>query len=45
MNPTGSPKRPYTRPSLRIYGDLREITLSSLTDNMNDRGSSSQSMT
>ena len=44
MNPT-EPRRAYARPTLRVYGDLRELTLTSLTQNMNDPGNSSQSMT
>jgi hypothetical protein len=38
-------RRPYTPPSLRVYGDLRVVTLSNLTMNMNDKGSGSQTMT
>ncbi|HEX2201926.1 MAG TPA: hypothetical protein VHG91_01445 [Longimicrobium sp.] len=40
-----APKRPYARPALRVYGDLREVTLTSLTNNMNDPGNSSQTRT
>jgi hypothetical protein len=37
--------RPYEKPRLKVYGDLREITLTSLTSNMNDPGNSSTSKT
>lgn len=43
--PTPPPKRPYTRPSLRVYGDLREVTLTSISMNMNDPGNSSSTRT
>lgn len=36
---------PYERPRLTIYGDLRTVTLTNLTKNMNDPGNSSTSMT
>lgn len=39
------PRRPYTPPCLVIYGDLRAVTLTNLTMNMNDPGNSSTSMT
>lgn len=46
MNPIPStPRRSYARPSLRVYGDLRDVTLTSLTQNMNDPSNSSQTMT
>ena len=38
-------RRPYSRPRLAVYGDLREVTLSSLTNAMNDKTNSSQTMT
>lgn len=37
--------REYRRPRLKVYGDVRDVTLTSLTMNMNDPGNSSQSMT
>ena len=40
-----SAQRPYAAPTLRVYGDLRELTLSSITMNMNDPGNSAQTMT
>ena len=40
-----APKRPYARPALRVYGDLREVTLTSLTKAMNDPGNSSTTRT
>jgi hypothetical protein len=38
-------RRPYERPRLTVYGDLRAVTLSNLTKSMNDPGSGSQTMT
>lgn len=40
-----SPRRPYRRPALTVFGDVRELTLASLTQNMNDPGQSSATMT
>jgi len=39
------PRRPYRRPALTVFGDMRELTLASISNNMNDPGHSSQSMT
>jgi hypothetical protein len=41
----GSPRKPYAPPRLTVYGDLREVTLTNLTMNMNDPGNSSNTMT
>lgn len=38
-------RRPYERPALRVFGDLRIVTLTNLTQNMNDPGNSSHTMT
>lgn len=38
-------RRPYRRPELRLFGDLRGLTRASLTQNMNDPANSSQTMT
>jgi hypothetical protein len=45
--PTTSPatRRPYAAPTLVVYGDLRSVTLSNATNNMNDKGNGSFSMT
>jgi hypothetical protein len=40
-----SPRRPYERPRLTIYGDLRMVTLTNLTKAMNDPTNSSTTMT
>lgn len=40
-----APKRPYARPELRVYGGLREVTLTSISMAMNDPGNSSGTMT
>lgn len=40
-----APRRPYRRPALTVFGEMRELTLASLTQNMNDPGHSSNSMT
>lgn len=46
QNPTPHvPRKPYTRPRLTVYGDLRDVTLTNLTMNMNDPGNSSNTMT
>lgn len=40
------PRRPYARPQLKVYGDLRDVTLTVMTNNnMNDPGNSSASKT
>lgn len=44
-SPFNAPRRPYRRPALTVFGDMRELTLASLTQNMNDPGHSSNSMT
>lgn len=38
-------RRPYTTPMLVVYGDLTRLTLSNATNNMNDKGNGSFSMT
>ena len=38
-------RRPYTRPTLRVFGDLRIVTLTNVTLNMNDPSNSSTTMT
>jgi hypothetical protein len=38
-------KRPYAAPRLKTFGDVREITLTSATQNKNDPGNSSVSRT
>jgi hypothetical protein len=38
-------RRPYVRPALLVYGDLRGLTLSNESFNMNDKGNGSASMT
>jgi hypothetical protein len=35
----------YRKPVLKVYGDVRGVTLTSLTQNMNDPTNSSQTMT
>lgn len=40
-----APRKPYAAPRLMVYGDLREVTLTNLTKNMNDPGNSSTSRT
>lgn len=42
--PTPS-RRPYVPPRLTIYGDLRAVTLSSISTAMNDPGNGSMTMT
>ena len=38
-------RRPYVSPRLNVYGDVRDLTLSSRTNNKNDPGDGSQFMT
>lgn len=38
-------KRAYVPPVLVVYGAVRDLTLSSPTNNMNDKGSSSRTRT
>lgn len=47
MEPHAAPdaRRRYRRPEVRVYGDLRTVTLTSLTNNMNDPGNSSTTRT
>ncbi len=44
-SPSNAPRRPYRRPALTVFGDMRELTLASISQNMNDPGQSSQTMT
>jgi len=39
------PRQPYSPPRLMVYGDLRMLTQTNLTQNMNDPHNSSTSMT
>lgn len=39
------PRRPYDAPRLTVYGDVRDITLSSRTSNKNDPGDGANLMT
>lgn len=45
MEQVSTQRRPYAPPRLMVYGDLRAVTQTNLTMNMNDPGNSSQSMT
>lgn len=45
MEQVSQHRRPYAPPRLTAYGDLRMVTLTNFTMNMNDPGNSSQSMT
>jgi hypothetical protein len=38
-------KRAYVPPVLVVFGAVQDLTLSSLTNNMNDKGSGSRTMT
>ena len=40
-----APRQPYAPPRLKVYGDLRVVTLTNLTMNRNDPGNSSNTMT
>lgn len=37
-----APRKPYASPRLKVYGDVRDVTLSSRTENRNDPGNSAQ---
>lgn len=43
--PQTQQRRPYHPPALIVYGDLTHLTLSSVSNNMNDKGNGSQTMT
>jgi hypothetical protein len=45
MEQVSQHRRPYAPPRLTVYGDLRMVTLTNFTMNMNDPGNSSQTMT
>jgi hypothetical protein len=38
-------KREYRRPELKVYGEIKVVTQSNASDNMNDKGNGSFSMT
>lgn len=38
-------RRPYLAPVLQVYGDLTQLTLNTASENMNDKGNGSFSMT
>lgn len=38
-------RRPYARPALHVYGDIRALTLSNISMNMNDKGNGASTMT
>ncbi|MDB4947876.1 MAG: hypothetical protein JWM27_525 [Gemmatimonadetes bacterium] len=40
-----TPRKPYERPAVAVYGDLRLLTLNNTSNNMNDKGNGSFSMT
>jgi hypothetical protein len=39
------PRAAYRRPTLTVYGELAAVTLSNNSNNMNDKGNGSFSMT
>jgi hypothetical protein len=41
----GTQRSAYRRPVLKVYGELRTVTLSNNSNNMNDKGNGSFSMT
>lgn len=45
QTPPPAARRPYERPRLSVFGDLRSVTLTNLTKNMNDPTNSSTTMT
>ena len=40
-----STRKPYLRPRLAVFGDVRALTLSNVSKNMNDKGNGSATMT
>lgn len=42
---TPESRQPYVRPRLTVYGDLRAVTLSNVSTQMNDKGNGAASMT
>jgi hypothetical protein len=40
-----APRRQYVTPRLNVYGDVRDLTLASRTNNKNDPGDGAQFMT
>ena len=44
-HPDGAGRRPYRRPVLAVFGAVHDQTLSNATNNMNDKGNGSFSMT
>ena len=44
-SPSPARRRPYLRPTLTVFGDVRDLTLASQSNNMNDPGHSSLTMT
>jgi hypothetical protein len=42
---TDTPRSPYRRPQLSVYGQLQVVTQSNVSRNMNDKGNGSQTMT
>jgi hypothetical protein len=44
-SPSNALRRPYRRPALTVFGDVRELTLTSITQNMNDPSNNISSMT
>jgi hypothetical protein len=45
MKPAEKTPRVYVPPRLIVYGDLTAITLNNVSNNMNDKGTGSFSMT
>jgi hypothetical protein len=45
MQPEAPAKKPYNRPALSVFGDMKDLTLNNSSNNMNDKGSGSFSMT
>lgn len=45
MSDSALPRRPYAPPRLTVFGDLRTVTQTNLSRNMNDPGNSSNTRT
>lgn len=41
----GLPKDGYCRPELKVYGEMKVLTQSNISMNMNDKGNGAQTMT
>ena len=36
MHPEATARKPYSRPLLSVFGDMKDLTLNNVSNNMND---------